>query len=844
MQIDMTNDPGKILKRKTAFAKAAMLFEDAWMALWPGAMVAGLFALLALLGVFAASPPALRYVLFGGFGLGFAWALRPLLKLRWPDDEAALHRIEQSSGLKHRPATAWGDRLADPNPDSASRAVWQVHRQRAARQLKNLSFGWPRSGLPIVDPYASRNALAIALVAVGALTWGQWDKRIASVVNPVHAVVEEVRLDAWVAPPAYTGKPPVLLSGKSSTEHGTDSRELLVPEGSILVVRVSGSNAPALVLSKPLHDGETGDVLSSHELKRSSNGKVHEIRYKLYRPVHAAIDDSGNVLQAWSVAVIPDAPPEVKVTGAPALTPSGGFAVPWEATDDYGVSSLTAEFKLGGEDADKAGEGSLQFPPPQSSVALQKLNPRKADGRAFMDFTDHPWAGMTVEMRLRAKDQSGQPGVSEPMVFKLPEREFRKLLAQAVIEQRRNLVRYPGEKGLVVRALSSLLAWPEGLIEKSGHYLGMRLVASKLYSASEPEDLKETVKLMWDLAVSIEDGDLSEALKKLEALRKQLQQALAEGASQEKIAELMDQLREALNEYLEAMARQMQEAMQNGEQMQSQPVDPSQMLQSQDLQKMLDMIENLARSGARDAAQEMLSQLENLMKNLRPGMAQQSNPQANSAMQQMMRQLGEMMQRQQQLMDETFRMPDGRNGQMQQMQPGEGQQGRNSPPGDRQDSLANQQQSLERMLDQLMQQLGQQGMEMPGGLESSKGAMRDATGALREGDKPNALSKQGEAMEGLREGAQSMARQMQQQGTGTAGNFGRDGEARGNRDDPLGRPRARSGEDFGPARNMVPSEAAVERARKILETLRSRANNPQRPRIELDYIDRLLRGLY
>lgn len=202
------------------------------------------------------------------------------------------------------------------------------------------------------------------------------------------------------------------------------------------------------------------------------------------------------------------------------------------------------------------------------------------------------------------------------------------------------------------------------------------------------------------------------------------------------------------------------------------------------------------------------------------------------------------MQRQQQLMDETFRMPDGRNGQMQQMQPGEGQQGRNSPPGDRQDSLANQQQSLERMLDQLMQQLGQQGMEMPGGLESSKGAMRDATGALREGDKPNALSKQGEAMEGLREGAQSMARQMQQQGTGTAGNFGRDGEARGNRDDPLGRPRARSGEDFGPARNMVPSEAAVERARKILETLRSRANNPQRPRIELDYIDRLLRGLY
>jgi hypothetical protein len=148
------------------------------------------------------------------------------------------------------------------------------------------------------------------------------------------------------------------------------------------------------------------------------------------------------------------------------------------------------------------------------------------------------------------------------------------------------------------------------------------------------------------------------------------------------------------------------------------------------------------------------------------------------------------------------------------------------------------------MLDQLMKQLGQQGMEAPNGLNRSQGAMRDAEGALREGDRSTALGQQGEAMEGLREGAQSMARQLQQQGTGTAGNFGRNGEARGNRDDPLGRPRARSGEDFGPERSMVPSEAAVERARRILETLRNRANTPSRPRIERDYIDRLLRGLY
>ncbi len=89
-----------------------------------------------------------------------------------------------------------------------------------------------------------------------------------------------------------------------------------------------------------------------------------------------------------------------------------------------------------------------------------------------------------------------------------------------------------------------------------------------------------------------------------------------------------------------------------------------------------------------------------------------------------------------------------------------------------------------------------------------------------------------------------MARQMMQQGQGQQGNYGRHGEARGDDRDPLGRPRANRGEDYGPERNMLPGEAAILRAREILEMLRSRAGMPDLPRIDRDYIDRLLRGLY
>ena len=42
----------------------------------------------------------------------------------------------------------------------------------------------------------------------------------------------------------------------------------------------------------------------------------------------------------------------------------------------------------------------------------------------------------------------------------------------------------------------------------------------------------------------------------------------------------------------------------------------------------------------------------------------------------------------------------------------------------------------------------------------------------------------------------------------------------------LGRPMPRRGEDYGPERDMLPSELAVRRAREILEMLRERANMP------------------
>jgi len=198
------------------------------------------------------------------------------------------------------------------------------------------------------------------------------------------------------------------------------------------------------------------------------------------------------------------------------------------------------------------------------------------------------------------------------------------------------------------------------------------------------------------------------------------------------------------------------------------------------------------------------------------------------------------MRQQQKLMDETQRMPqqgmsedDQQNGQ----QPGQdSQQGMGS--------LGDRQQDLSKMLDDLMKQFGQNGMPAPPPFGQAGKNMNRAEGSLREGDREQALGEQGEAMTKLREGAKGMAEQLMQQSRGQQDSQGRDGEARGEDRDPLGRPLPSSGEDTGPRKDMLPSELAIERARQILDMLRSKAGETGLPKYERDYIERLLNGLY
>jgi uncharacterized protein (TIGR02302 family) len=428
--------------------------------------------------------------------------------------------------------------------------------------------------------------------------------------------------------------------------------------------------------------------------------------------------------------------------------------------------------------------------------------------------------------------------------LRLPGRTFTKPLARALIEQRRILALDAEAQPRVLTALDALSVAPDRFRMESGAYLGLQSIFWALARAKNDDALRDVVSRMWDMAVSLEDGSVSDAEQALRAAEEALRQALERGASDDEIKRLADQLRAALDKFLQALAEQLR---QNPQQL-SRPLDPNaRMVRPQDLSAMIDRLEQMARSGARDAARRMLQELQSMLENLqtaRPG--QQNGDDGDDDMASALDQLGDMIRRQQQLRDRTFQQ--GQDGRRDRQQRGQGRQkgDPNAMGGLRQD-----QQGLQEQLNKLLEEMRKRGMGQPGQpgqgeldqLGRAGEAMGEAEGQLGEGNADSAVDSQGRALEALRQGAQNLAQAMQQQqGTGPgAGRPGRLGQPRSAQEtDPLGRPLR--GRDYGDdATVKVPGEIDVQRARRILEELRRRFGESFRPQLELDYIERLLK---
>ena len=157
----------------------------------------------------------------------------------------------------------------------------------------------------------------------------------------------------------------------------------------------------------------------------------------------------------------------------------------------------------------------------------------------------------------------------------------------------------------------------------------------------------------------LEDGKLSIAERELRRIQQALMKALAEGASDAKLEQLMRELQQAIARYMAALQEQMRRNP--NAQQQAMDFDPRTMrlIQGSDIQRMLDEIRKLMQSGARQAAREMLARLQRMLSGMRSMQVMRRGSRGargNSTL----RQLQDLIRRQQQLMEQTFRSAPSR----------------------------------------------------------------------------------------------------------------------------------------------------------------------------------------
>ena len=883
---------------KRLFARLVLVSEQLLPGLLLPASIIALFLSAAWFGIFRIAPDVLRFLLLAVFAVGFAISLYPLRRLRWPSVREADRLLEERNGLAHQPVAVQEDEPAFDTP--FARALWREHQTRMAQRIAALDAGLPRPDIARYDRFALRAIPALLLVTAFSFSGSNGGGSLSDAFTASTSTSSnpDVRVDAWVTPPYYTGQAPVYLTGNVANA----SDNLNVPQFSELTVRVTGASTDEKVLFQatgadkgtevpeqvadagnqaPAGSGPAAPPVAQPVVNNAANASSTDA---MIARTHVLKLEKGGELtvngKSWSFKVISDKPPEITFDGIPHATANGALELGFRVKDDYGVEEAHAEIVP----VDSDPSATPLYDLPEFKLDIPRRDRRNGKGLASHDLTQDPLAGKRVRIALVAKDGAGQTGRSAPYEMVLPPRNFSQPLAAAVAEERQVFALDTRKMPEAIELNKSLTVRPEETISDLGNYLAIRSALTRMKLASSEASLKDTADYLWQIALGMEDAQLTDAEKALRDAQQKLSDALQRNASDDEIKKLTAELRKAMDAYMKELA----------ERMRNMPAQPNQrsanILRQQDLQRMMDQIENLARSGNRQAAQQMLSELQQLMNSLQAGKpqpGQQQQNQANDKMREQMDKLGRIMRDQQKLMDQTFKFDQAMRDRMQrgdsnedgdglmdqplpnlgdQMRPDMGQRNQDQQQGQNQQGkkdsdptdgmtadqlrdalkqLRQQQDDLAKQLGELQKNLGSMGMKPNQNYGKAQQEMKGASGQLTEGNGEGAVQGQARALDALRKGTRDMMNQlmaqMQQQGQGQGQLQGQPGQGNQNGRDPLGRSRNNDGNFMdNPDGDMVPKIIDAQRAREILDAIRERLSNNPSLSEERRYLERLL----
>ena len=325
-----------MLKRALSRAYWAILWERLWPALASVLTAIGFFIAVSWTGLWLILPPLARAVVLFGALLLIAISAVPLFRFRLPREADGLRRLDRVSGLAHRPATAVADELATDRNDHVAQVLWQAHVERARRAVRAFKAGLPTPGLAARDPVALRALVAVLLVATFFAAGSERGKRLLAAFDWSGVVpAANFRIDAWVTPPAYTARPPLILPGVRGGEPVQSAGTVEVPAGSVLVVRATSSAGLEVSTGGGLAEGG-GDAKGP--VPAGTDEKRFTIKDSGTATVRGALSED----ITWTFRAVPDRPPTITLVKEPEAQARGGLHLVYRLEDDYGVVSARA----------------------------------------------------------------------------------------------------------------------------------------------------------------------------------------------------------------------------------------------------------------------------------------------------------------------------------------------------------------------------------------------------------------------------------------------------------------------------------------------------------------------
>ncbi|SIT10453.1 TIGR02302 family protein [Thalassospira xiamenensis M-5 = DSM 17429] len=799
--------PNPRLERHLRLARMIMSWERVWPRLIPPLTIVMLIAGLTLTGTFEMLPATGHIILLSILSVtGLVAIILPWRHFTWPNRRAVLQRIEQENGLENNPLQSLEDHIEDRD-DPLTSYLWQKQLQRHEAMLNHLHLPRPVPSLARVDRYGLV-ILPVLLLSVGLFAGhDRMSERFYKAFSPLQRLgAADFSTTLWVTPPAYTGQIPRVLrfeqvkGQQKQDDGGSDASSAIdvdVPVGSTLAGSIGSVWQPTL-------HTPTGE----RDISESSDNSY---------VLSTALDQAGPWrISVWgtdrltlNVNLVADKPPALSFASPPSITRREHIRLDYVATDDYGMKNLELVITPATDGVGHEQFGAIDTiridlsggDTPGGPAAM----PTRIEGPRFIDLVSHPWAGLPVNLQLVSLDNAGQNGESDIRSIILPEREFTHPVAKKLITIRRGLLRYP-DKALEMRnALMPVIYAPQAFNGHIGIFLALSVTEARLSAHLRDRDIHQDVAgLLWHIAEEIERGSYGMAERNLMEAEERLLDALANpDVTETEIADLIENYRRALNEYMAALAREAPQNQQNQQQ------GPAAILEQQDLSRIVDQIEALMQAGARDQARALIDRLRELVENMQVTSGD-GGADITSTLREMLDGIRDLARRQQDLMN----------------------QGDNpSSPGGN-GNRARQQQNLAGDAQSLTNNSGFGQFGNLSGIETAIEAMQRAADALDHNRAHEALQQQGLAMEALQQGIGELSRALE--GLSQMMPMLDELQGSGNRD-PLGRPVG------GDGTTVIPEVDTLERAWRILQELRRRSGDPDRPVIEQEYIDRLLK---